>query len=98
MRELDQQLRARSTTENLARIKIWNTAHVVVYSDDHRLIGRTLPAASDLQEALEGHQNNAEVITPQRNEETASEVGLGQLVEVYVPLRFAASGEPAGRV
>ena len=28
--------------------------------------------------------------------ETASEVGLGELVEVYVPLRFASSGPPEG--
>jgi diguanylate cyclase (GGDEF)-like protein len=96
IRELDKQLRARSTTQDLARIKIWNRAHVVVYSDDHRLIGHTFAAASDLKEALEGHANNADVVTPQADAETASEVGLGQLVEVYVPLRFAASGPPAG--
>lgn len=96
IRQLDKQLRARSTTENLARIKIWNAVHVVVYSDDHRLIGHTFPPAGDLREALDGRQNNADVVTPQRNAETASEVGLGELVEVYVPLRFAASGRPAG--
>ena len=36
------------------------------------------------------------MVTPSPHTETASEVGLGQLVEVYVPLRFAASGPPAG--
>ena len=96
IRQLDLQLRARSTTENLARIKIWNAAHVVVYSDDHRLIGHTFSAASDLNDALAGRSNNADVVTPRRNAETASEVGLGELVEVYVPLRFVASGRPAG--
>ncbi|HEV7529942.1 MAG TPA: EAL domain-containing protein [Solirubrobacteraceae bacterium] len=96
IRELDRQLRARSTTENLARIKIWNAAHVVVYSDDHRLIGHSFSAAHDLDDALAGRSNNADVITPRPGSETASEVGLGQLVEVYVPLRFAASGRPAG--
>jgi diguanylate cyclase (GGDEF)-like protein len=96
IRGLDEQLRARSTTENLARIKIWNAAHVVVYSDDHRLIGRSFSAASDLNDALAGRSNNADVVTPQSHSETASEVGLGELVEVYVPLRFAASGRPAG--
>jgi diguanylate cyclase (GGDEF)-like protein len=96
VRQLDNQLRARSTTENLARIKIWNAAHTVVYSDDHRLIGRSFPPAGDLQEALEGHGSSGEVVTPQAHSETASEVGLGELVEVYVPLRFAAGGDPAG--
>lgn len=94
--QLDGQLRARSTTENLARIKIWNIGHTVVYSDDHRLIGRTFPGGDDLEEALEGKSQAAQVTTPTRHGETASEAGLGELVEVYVPLRFAASKSPAG--
>lgn len=96
IRDLDQQLQARSTAENLARIKIWNAAHTVVYSDDHRLIDRRFVPAGDLREALEGHGTSGEVITPQPHSETASEVGLGELVEVYVPLRFGGGGEPVG--
>jgi diguanylate cyclase (GGDEF)-like protein len=93
--ELDDQLRARSTTENLARIKIWNIGHTVVYSDDHRLIGHTFPGVEDLEEALEGRPQSAQVVTPSPHGETGSEVGLGQLLEVYVPLRFRA-GPPTG--
>jgi diguanylate cyclase (GGDEF)-like protein len=96
VRSLDNQLRARSVTRDLARIKIWNTKDQVVYSDDHRLIGRTLTPSDDLSNALAGRPNDAEVVTPSPHTETVSEVGLGQLVEVYVPLRFAASGPPAG--
>jgi diguanylate cyclase (GGDEF)-like protein len=96
VKQLDGQLRARSTTENLARIKIWNIGHTVVYSDDHRLIGRTFPGVDDLEDALEGKSQAAEVITPSPRGETASEAGLGELLEVYVPLRFAASQQPAG--
>jgi diguanylate cyclase (GGDEF)-like protein len=96
VRQLDEQLRARSTTENLARIKIWNIGHTVIYSDDHGLIGRTFPGVDDLENALEGRPETAQVITPSRHSETASEVGLGELLEVYVPLRFAASTQPAG--
>jgi diguanylate cyclase (GGDEF)-like protein len=96
VRQLDEQLRARSTTENLARIKIWNIGHTVIYSDDHGLIGRTFPGVGDLEEALEGKSQDAQVITPDPRGETASEVGLGELLEVYVPLRFAASAQPAG--
>ena len=33
---------------------------------------------------------------PSKDSETASEVGLGELIEVYVPLRFKAGGPPAG--
>ena len=48
--------------------------------------------------ALANKPDDAEVVTPRLHTETASEVGLGQLVEVYVPLRFAASGPPGRRV
>jgi diguanylate cyclase (GGDEF)-like protein len=96
VRALDQQLSARSVTQDLARIKIWNARYKVIYSDDHSLIGRTLPPSDDLLNALAGTPNNADVVTPRPHTETASEVGLGQLVEVYVPLRFAASGPPEG--
>jgi diguanylate cyclase (GGDEF)-like protein len=95
--ELDEQLRARSVVNDLARIKIWNAADRVIYSDDHSLIGRTLTPSDDLEHALEGRPNDATVVTPTRYSETASEVGLGRLVEVYVPLRFGSTGgRPAG--
>jgi diguanylate cyclase (GGDEF)-like protein len=95
---LDEQLQARSVTQDLARIKIWNTHHTVIYSDDHSLIGRTFQVDNDddLLNALAGKPGDAEVITPSPQGETASEVGLGQLVEVYVPLRFARAEPPVG--
>jgi len=94
--ELDKQLSARSVTRDLARIKIWNSHYRVIYSDDHKLIGRTLVPSDDLLNALAGRPNDAEVVTPSLHSETASEVGLGQLVEVYVPLHFTATGPSAG--
>ena len=96
VRDLDNQLSARSVTEDLARIKIWNANDTVIYSDDHSLIGRTLTPSDDLRAALAGKPQEADVVTPSRDSETASEVGLGKLVEVYVPLRFSPSGPPAG--
>jgi len=96
VRALDEQLMWRSVNDDLARIKIWNSHYRVIYSDDHRLIGRTLKPSDDLRNALAGRPDNAEVVTPMAGTETASEVGLGQLVEVYVPLRLAASGPPEG--
>jgi diguanylate cyclase (GGDEF)-like protein len=98
IRELDEQLRARSVSSDLARIKIWNNRGRIVYSDDHALIGRS-PITSDdddLHDALAGAPHPAEVVTPSLGSETASEVGLGRLVEVYVPLRFSPSAPPAG--
>ena len=96
VKALDEQLRARSVTKDLARIKIWNNDGLIVYSDDHALIGRHPGESDDLQNALRGNPNAAEVVTPSLHSETASEVGLGRLVEVYVPLRFTASERPAG--
>jgi diguanylate cyclase (GGDEF)-like protein len=96
IKDLDKQLRQRSTTERLVRIKIWNSAGVVVFSDKHGLIGRPLATSGDLRDALEGRPHGADIVAPQRGTETASEVGLGKLVEVYVPLRFAATERPVG--
>jgi diguanylate cyclase (GGDEF)-like protein len=93
---LDRQLQARSVTHDLARIKIWNNHGLIVYSDDHRLIGQRPGESDELESALRGRPNAAAVVTPSHDSETASEVGLGKLVEVYVPLRFTASGPPAG--
>jgi diguanylate cyclase (GGDEF)-like protein len=93
---LDRQLRTRSVSD-LARIKIWSAAGRIVYSDDHALIGRSLGADDDdLHDALVGRPHPAAVVTPAPHTETAGEVGLGRLVEVYVPLRFSHSGLPAG--
>jgi diguanylate cyclase (GGDEF)-like protein len=82
--------------EELARIKVWNAHDTVVYSEDHSLIGRRLQPSDDLEAALSGHPLGAQLVAPTKNSETASEVGLGELIEVYVPLRFRPSGPPAG--
>jgi diguanylate cyclase (GGDEF)-like protein len=96
VKALDEQLSGRSVTRDLARIKIWNAGHRVIYSDDHALIGHTFKPSDDLESALDGDPEDATVVTPAPHSETASEVGLGRLVEVYVPLRFAATGRPEG--
>jgi diguanylate cyclase (GGDEF)-like protein len=94
--ELDRQLAARSVTRDLARIKIWNRHNTIVYSDDHALIGKTLPPSDELENAFAGRPNAADVVMPAPKSETSAEVGLGRLVEVYVPLRFSPHAPPAG--
>ncbi len=94
--DLDRQLRTAAVKQDLARIKIWNAHDTVIYSDDHSLIGRRLEPSDDLEEALDGHPQQAAIVNPTPHSETAGEVGLGTLIEVYVPLRFAAAGRPAG--
>jgi diguanylate cyclase (GGDEF)-like protein len=96
LQAMNRQLSARSPAQSLARIKIWNTSFRVVYSDDHQLVGRSFAPSDELEGALAGRPNDAKVITPSPHGETASEVGLGQLVEVYVPLRFTPGAPPAG--
>ncbi|MEA2202282.1 MAG: hypothetical protein QOI89_2878 [Solirubrobacteraceae bacterium] len=96
VRQLDRQLGTREVARTLARIKIWSAQNKVIYSEDHSLIGRTLAPSDELVKALSGRPEDARLVTPSRHDETASEVGLGQLIEVYVPLRFTASGPPAG--
>ncbi len=96
VRALDRQLNTQSVRQDLARIKIWNAAHRVIYSEDHSIIGRTLAPSDDLLAALAGRPGDAQLVSPSHSNETASEVGLGELVEVYVPLRFNAAGPPAG--
>ena len=94
---LDRELSAPAVGRDLARIKVWNARDTVVYSEDHSLIGRMLAPSDDLEAALRGHPQKAQLVDPSTGSETASEVGLGELIEVYVPLRFgAAAGPPDG--
>ena len=94
---LDRELSAPAVGRDLARIKVWSAHDTVVYSEDHSLIGRTLTPSDDLEAALRGHPQNAQLVDPSTGSETASEVGLGELIEVYVPLRFgSAAGPPDG--
>ncbi|HTR72419.1 MAG TPA: hypothetical protein VMG80_02395 [Solirubrobacteraceae bacterium] len=83
--KLDEQLSGRSVTKDLARLKIWNTKDRVIYSDDKQLLGRTLTPSDDLVDALADHPHPAVVVNPRPHTETASEVGLGRLVEVTCP-------------
>jgi diguanylate cyclase (GGDEF)-like protein len=96
VRALDAELGAPAVGGDLARIKVWNAAHTVIYSEDHSLIGRTLTPSDDLQDALHGTPQQAALVDPSEDSETASEVGLGELIEVYVPLRFLPREAPAG--
>ncbi len=93
---LDRVLGEPQVGRDLARIKVWNDRHTIVYSEDHSLIGKRLAPSDDLEAALSGHPDGAQLIEPTENGETASEVGLGKLIEVYVPLRFSSAGPPAG--
>jgi diguanylate cyclase (GGDEF)-like protein len=91
---LDQTLRTSALSEQITRIKVWGGRNRVVYSDDHAIIGRAFPPSDELQEALHG-EVVSEISTLQKAE-NGSERQHGRLLEVYVPLRLAGSGTPAG--
>jgi diguanylate cyclase (GGDEF)-like protein len=87
-------LRSELGRDDVARIKLWNRRGQVVYSDDPSIIGRAFGASDELDEALDGevvsevtHLHRAEQARDRRN---------GELVEVYVPLRFSPGAPPAG--
>ena len=96
IRDLDNRLNEPLVGQDLARIKVWNGNHTIVYSEEHSLIGSSPEPSDDLEAALDGHPHGAQLVDPTKDSETASEVGLGELIEIYVPLRFNASGPPAG--
>ena len=92
---LDQALRSGLLNgKDVVRIKIWNRDLRVVYSDDSGLIGRSFPPSDELESALRG-QSEAEV-SHLKNAENARDRRYGELLEVYVPLQFSATGPPAG--
>ena len=92
--EIDQKLQGAAVSDQVQRIKVWNSAGTVVYSDNHALIGRTFPIDSDLKEALEG--NASASITSGKDEENQGDDLPGPLIQVYVPLVFEGSSRPSG--
>jgi diguanylate cyclase (GGDEF)-like protein len=90
---LDHALQEGSTGNTIARVKIWSRDSTVVYSDDHRLIGRSFPTEGDLQEALDGEASTD--VSALNEAENVDEREFGQLLEVYLPLRFGEQ-QPAG--
>jgi diguanylate cyclase (GGDEF)-like protein len=73
----------------LAQVEVINARKLVIYSNNHGLIGKQAMAAPGLAAALRG-RTTATVI---RN---AAPHGSHWLIESFVPLRFSAVGKPDG--
>jgi diguanylate cyclase (GGDEF)-like protein len=84
--ELDAAFEAGLADGQLVRIKLWSPEGEVLYSDEHALIGETFPIEDDLQESLDG-ELTAEVSHLDKAE-NVDERQFGELLEVYVPVRF----------
>jgi diguanylate cyclase (GGDEF)-like protein len=93
-RILDNTLRAALLGDEVARIKIWNRDSTVIYSDDSEIVGRTFSASGGLKSAFQGEVSGH--VSDAGEAEEAGERGLGQLLEVYVPLQFGDYQRPAG--
>jgi signal transduction histidine kinase len=75
------------------RIKVWNSAGRVIYSNNPRQIGQRFSIDDNLHAALQGH--TAMDISNLTQQENAGErQGHGSLLETYIPLR--SSGRVVG--
>jgi len=92
--QMDSKLEGAAVSNEVRRIKVWNRAGTIVFSDNHSLIGRTFPIDDDLGEALEGISSAS--ITDGHDEENAGDDLQGPLIQVYAPLVFKGSTTPSG--
>ncbi|MER3399129.1 MAG: hypothetical protein C4316_11500 [Chloroflexota bacterium] len=92
--DFDHFVRKSVLSRHTVRIKIWNRKGQIVYSDDLSLIGAEFPVHEGLAAALAGRVTAA--VSGTDRPENVSEAGEGPLLEVYIPLVFPGSREPAG--
>jgi signal transduction histidine kinase len=91
---VDLRLQGASVSEEVRRLKVWNRAGTIIYSDNHALIGKAFAIDDDLQAALTGTSSAS--ITDGHDEENTGDDLAGPLVQVYVPLVFEGSTSPSG--
>ncbi len=87
-------LQGAAVSEEVQRIKVWNRAGLIVFSDNPALIGRTFPIDDDLGKALAGQSSAS--ITDGHDEENSGDDLSGPLIQVYVPLVFAGTSSASG--
>lgn len=91
---LESRLQGAAVSGEVVRIKVWNVAGTIVYSDNHALIGRTFRIDDDLAAALKGTSKAS--ISDGHDEENSGDNLQGPLVQVYVPLIFSTGSAPSG--
>jgi two-component system NarL family sensor kinase len=79
---LDRVVRAHVLSPGIARVKVWNEAGRIVYSDEPRLIGKTFGLGDDEQQALESGGTKAD-ISDLDEPENVYDRSNGPLLEVY---------------
>jgi signal transduction histidine kinase len=89
---LDPIVRGNVVDDSLVRVKLWNAAGTVLYSNDPRLIGQHFPLDADARQALTSPHTEAEISDLQRPENRLDR-GQGKLLEVYRPV-WTPDGTP----
>jgi len=92
--QTDHRLQSGSVNQEVVRLKVWNAAGTVVYSDNHALVARTFQVDGNLRAALNG--NSSASITDGHDEQNGGDNLPGPLIHVYVPLIFPESSLPSG--
>ncbi len=88
-------LRRSIISPQIARVKVWNEAGVIIYSDEPALVGQVFPLTHELLEVFTEGRVVTELANLQRAE-NAAEQGMGPLLEIYVPLIPGNSDEVLG--
>lgn len=87
---LDSLLAGGVLRDTIVRVKLWTPQGLIVYSDEHRLVGRTVTPPAEVAEVARTGRPEADLSTPAEAENTF-ERDRGRLLEVYVPV-VAADG------
>ncbi len=85
--QTDQRLQGAKANNDVIRIKVWNRAGTIVYSDDHALIARTFKIDDDLAAAFAGTSKAS--VTDGHDDENSGDNLPGPLI----PLRACAGGD-----
>jgi two-component system NarL family sensor kinase len=89
---VDQVVQERVLGDRVVRVKLWDRDGRIVYSDEPRLVGSTFPLNAEKLDVLRTGSTKAE-LSDVSGPENRFERGLGDLYEVYLPVR-AADGTP----
>ena len=92
LQELDRIVQERVLGDRIARVKVWTVGGRIVYSDEPRLIGQTFPLDDEKLDVLRTGDARVE-LSSLEGAENRFERGLGEVYEVYLPIR-APDGTP----
>jgi sensor histidine kinase regulating citrate/malate metabolism len=81
-------------SDDVIRIKVWNKEGTIIYSDNPEIVGLSFADNKHFQEAIKGNVNS-EIKDP-IDPENVGETGYGQLMEIYVPVKFEGEADHIG--